>query len=118
MPRATPENKYAYRVFWSEEDGEFVGHCVEFPSLSWLAETRQKALDGIERLVRETLVEMNENGETPPQPVTGKTFSGTFKVRIPPMLHRSLALEAAENRVSLNRLVSAKLASGFYPRAA
>ncbi|MDO8442067.1 MAG: toxin-antitoxin system HicB family antitoxin, partial [Polaromonas sp.] len=31
--------------------------------------------------------------------------------RIPPLLHRSLALQAAEQGVSLNRLASAKLAA-------
>jgi predicted HicB family RNase H-like nuclease len=31
-------------------------------------------------------------------------------VRIPPFLHRQLVLEAEENHVSLNRLISAKLA--------
>ncbi|GFO77217.1 antitoxin [Bathymodiolus platifrons methanotrophic gill symbiont] len=34
--------KYTYRVTWSEEDGEFLGLCSEFPSLSWLAETSEK----------------------------------------------------------------------------
>jgi predicted HicB family RNase H-like nuclease len=32
-------------------------------------------------------------------------------VRIPQSLHRSLALEAAEQGISLNRLASAKLAA-------
>ncbi len=26
-------DKFTYRVTWSEEDGEFVGICAEFPSL-------------------------------------------------------------------------------------
>ena len=40
-----------------------------------------------------------------------KHYSGEFRVRIPPQVHRSLAIEAAEQGVSLNRLASAKLAS-------
>ncbi|MDQ5918495.1 MAG: hypothetical protein QG660_1608, partial [Pseudomonadota bacterium] len=28
---------YTYRVTWSAEDGEHVGLCAEFPSLSWRA---------------------------------------------------------------------------------
>ena len=39
--------KYTYRVIWSEKDGEFVGLCAEFPSLSWLASTQADALSGI-----------------------------------------------------------------------
>ena len=38
-------------------------------------------------------------------------LGGEFRVRIPPQLHRSLALAAAEEGVSLKRLASAKLAA-------
>ena len=34
---------YTYRVTWSPDDHEHVGLCVEFPSLSWLAETPEEA---------------------------------------------------------------------------
>jgi predicted RNase H-like HicB family nuclease len=37
-------NHYTYRVTWSAEDNEHVGLCAEFPSLSWLAPTPEKAL--------------------------------------------------------------------------
>jgi predicted HicB family RNase H-like nuclease len=40
-----------------------------------------------------------------------KHYSGEFRVRIPPQLHRNLAMMAAEQGVSLNRLASAKLAA-------
>ncbi len=42
---------YTYRVTWSMEDEEYVGLCAEFPGLSWLAETPEKALKGIRRLL-------------------------------------------------------------------
>jgi predicted HicB family RNase H-like nuclease len=41
-----------------------------------------------------------------------RRYSGQFKVRIPPEVHRRLSIEASESKVSLNRLVSAKLARG------
>jgi predicted RNase H-like HicB family nuclease len=43
--------KHSYRVFWSEEDGEYVGLCSEFPGISHLDETQEKALKGIQELV-------------------------------------------------------------------
>jgi len=52
---------------------------------------------------------MRNNNETPPSPLSNKSFSGKFIVRIPPAIHRGLALKAAEEGVSLNRLVSSKL---------
>nr|WP_246404339.1 toxin-antitoxin system HicB family antitoxin [Nocardiopsis algeriensis] len=53
---------------------------------------------------------MVRNGEQPPEAIADRTFSGRFQVRVPPEVHRQLALEAAEQNVSLNRLVSARLA--------
>src|SRR5665213_2908566 len=102
---------YTYRVTWSQEDGEYLGLCVEFPSLSWLAATSEKALAGIQRVVADVIADMLANGETVPQPLAEKTYSGEFRLRIPQHLHRFLAMEAAEKGISLNRLASAKLAS-------
>lgn len=100
---------YTYRVTWSAEDGEHVGLCAEFPSLSWLAQTPGAALTGIRRLVGQVVADMEASGEAIPQPLAEKHYSGQFKVRIPPEVHRALAMQAAEQGVSLNRLVSAKL---------
>jgi predicted HicB family RNase H-like nuclease len=100
---------YTYRVTWSTEDREHVGICVEFPSLSWLAATPEAALAGIRRVVRNVVREMHAAGEQAPAPLAEKHYSGEFRVRIPPDVHRSLALQAAEQGVSLNRLASAKL---------
>lgn len=102
---------YTYRVTWSAEDGEHAGLCVEFPSISWLAGTPEAALAGIRKLVRDVVRDMEAAGEPIPTPMAEKRYSGEFRVRIPPHVHRSLALEAAEQGVSLNRLASAKLSS-------
>jgi predicted HicB family RNase H-like nuclease len=102
---------YTYRVTWSPEDAEHVGLCAEFPSLSWLAVTPEAALKGIRKVVTETVADMQVAGEPVPEPLAEKRYSGEFRVRIPPHLHRALAMQAAENGVSLNRLASAKLAA-------
>jgi predicted HicB family RNase H-like nuclease len=101
---------YTYRVSWSDEDREYVGSCVEFSSLSHLASNRADALRGIERLVRDVASDMRKHGETPPEPLADQSFSGKFVTRVPRELHRQLAIEAAEAGISLNRLVSYKLA--------
>jgi predicted HicB family RNase H-like nuclease len=100
---------YTYRVTWSEDDKEYVGLCVEFPSLSWLDSTPENALKGIRKVVADVVDEMSESGETVPDPIASKHYSGKFIVRVPPDVHRHLALEAAESGVSINRVVSAKL---------
>ena len=101
---------YTYRVTWSQEDNEHVGLCAEFPSLSWLAPTPEKALSGIRRVISEVVVDMQAAGEAIPEALAEKKYSGRFMVRVPSLVHRALATEAAEQGVSINRLVSAKLA--------
>lgn len=104
------QDRYTYRVTWSEEDEEYVGLCAEFPSLSWLAESPEEALHGIRQVVADVVADMETNGEEIPEPISIRQFSGKFLLRIPPELHRRLTLEAAEAGISLNRLASAKLA--------
>ncbi len=106
---AKNNDKYTYRVTWSEDDAEYVGLCAEFPSLSWLAQTPEAALKGIRKLVGEVVSDMLSNEESVPEPIATKHFSGKFMVRVPPDVHRELAIQAAEAGVSLNRLASAKL---------
>ena len=117
---------YAYRVVWSAEDEEYVATCLEFPSLSWLADSRNAAIDGLEALVAEyqslaraaeakvaeVVADLHANGEDVPVPISERRYSGTFNVRIGEGLHRSLAMNAAEERVSLNQYVNRKLAAG------
>jgi predicted HicB family RNase H-like nuclease len=105
----TNHKHYTYRVTWSEEDQEYVGLCAEFPSLSFLDQNMASALEGIVDLVGEVVVDMAENGERIPEPIAEKQYSGKFQVRIPPEQHRLLAIKAAEEGVSLNRYISAKL---------
>ncbi len=95
-------DRYTYRVTWSEEDQEHVGLCAEFPSLSWLASSPEAALRGIRSVVAKVVQDMQANGETIPEALALRHFSGKFMVRVPPEIHRRLTVEAAEAGVSLN----------------
>ena len=108
--KAIQTDHYTYRVTWSEDDQEHVGLCAEFPSLSWLASSPEAALRGIRRVVTGVVADMRKTREPIPTPLASRKFSGKFMVRVPPDVHRELAVEAAEAGVSLNRLASAKLA--------
>ena len=106
---AIKNDHYTYRVTWSADDEEYVGLCAEFPSLSWLAETPESALKGIRNVVADVIEDMKGNDEKIPEPIAVKNYSGKFMVRVPPDVHRALAIKAAEAGVSLNRLASSKL---------
>lgn len=100
---------YGYRVVWSPEDQEFVGSCLEFPSLSWLAATQDEALRGIRDLVTEVVSDLGSTGEDVPEPFTTRSYSGKFNLRVGERLHRTLAMRAAEEHLSLNQYVVRRL---------
>ena len=60
---------YTFRVTWSAEDDEFVATCLEFPSLSWLASSRNEAIEGLEQLVADVVDDMAANDEKIPDPL-------------------------------------------------
>lgn len=97
--------KYAYRVRWSEEDAEHMGTVAEFPSLAWLDETQVDAFTGIVNLVDEVVRDMGDGGEPVPQPYALRGYSGSIRLRVPPEQHREPAIRAAEEGVSLNRML-------------
>lgn len=106
MPK--PED-YAYRVWWSQEDEAYIATVAEFPSLSCVEETQADAFFGIVDIVGCVLDDMAAAGEAAPAPFASRSYSGKFALRLPPEKHRQLAIEAAEQHVSLNQLVVSRL---------
>ena len=102
-------NHYTYRVGWSPPHREYSGSCVEMPYLRREAPTAQEATAAIEAAVDEHVATLQACGDAPPTPIADRSYSGTIVVRTSPELHRRLALEAAEERVSMNQWVVQKL---------
>lgn len=105
------EDLYTYRVTWSAEDSEFVATVVEFPGLSWLATSRQAAIDGVISVVKEVLIDMKQTGEEIPEPIGAKNYSGKLNLRLGPDLHKVVALKAAERGESLNTYLVKQLSA-------
>ena len=106
---ASIADRYTYRVFWSEEDEEYVGLCAEFSLLSHLDDTPEKAFAGIRDLAAFSVQLLGEQGKPVPEPLSTRRYSGTLTLRIPPDTHRALAMDAAEAGVSMNRLAAERL---------
>lgn len=107
--RAVHSGALRYSVQWSPDDQEFVATVLEFPSLSWLDEDQFGALRGIERLVSDIIEELTQSGKSVPQPIAAQLFSGRLNLRVPPELHRKLAIEAANHGVHLNKYATERL---------
>lgn len=102
-------DKYTYRIEWSEEDRSHVARCLEFPSLAAHGKTSEDALKEICVAVSETIKWMEEEHEQIPEPLGMKKFKGNITLRVPPDLHRHLAIRSAEEGVSINQYVLARL---------
>lgn len=101
-------NHYTYRAEWSREYDRYVALCLELPWLTHWAPTMREAIAGVEQTVDEYLAE--REGEDVPPPITDRKFSGNFLARTSPTLHARLAVEAADQNVSMNHWVVQKLA--------
>jgi predicted RNase H-like HicB family nuclease len=60
--------RYSYRVFWSEEDAEFVAVCTEIPGLSGLAPTEAGAIEELKVAIGGWLEHLTEQGIGWPEP--------------------------------------------------
>lgn len=107
-------NHYTYRVAWSPYHGEYVGSCLELPFMRRVAPTAQEAIEAVETAVDRHIEIMLNTGEAPPTPMADRSYSGTIVIRTSPELHSRLAVEAAEQQVSMNQWVVQKL-SGRRP---
>ena len=110
-------DKYEYKVAWSEEDKAYIGRVAEFPSLAAHGDTPEAALKEIQFVVSAVLEDLKEQGEKPPEPLSTGQYSGRLNVSMPEYLHRELASEAAWQSVSLNELIVSKLAKNLYESA-
>ncbi|HKV37153.1 MAG TPA: toxin-antitoxin system HicB family antitoxin [Pyrinomonadaceae bacterium] len=107
---------YIYSVVWSEEDEAFIGRVLEFPSLAAHGSTQAKALNEIRSVVQHAFEDLRDGGEEVPEPLNNRRYSGKLNVRLPKYLHRQLTIEAAEEGVSLNQLISTRLAAAGWAR--
>jgi predicted HicB family RNase H-like nuclease len=103
-------NRYTYRAEWSAEHGEYVGRCLELAWLSRWAPTMLQSIADVEQAADEYIAECEALGEEAPAPLTQRKYSGKFVVRTSPALHARLAVEAAEQNVSMNQWAVQKLA--------
>jgi len=98
-------NKYSFVIQWSDEDGEYVATCPEFPGLSAFGEDEEEAIrEG--KTALEGMIQAYKKKNIPlPVPRKEEHYSGQFRVRIPKSQHRQLSEMARDDNVSLNTMV-------------
>jgi len=104
-------DKYTYRVEWSEEDNTHIARCLEFPSLMAHGDSSIEALNELEHVVTETIEWMTEEDEEVPEPFGLKKYKGNLTLRVPPELHKNLAIKSAEEGISINKYIISRISA-------
>ena len=98
-----------------DDEGAWLAHFMERPEISAFGESPETALSELAVAWCSAKAVYEERGIPVPVAPARKIYSGSFNVRVSKALHRSLAVEAACQGVSLNALVAAKLARAVRP---
>ena len=69
MPELPP---YTYQTSWSDRDGECVATCTEFPGLSGLAPTPERAIRELETAIAAWLDYLASRGLPAPPPARAR----------------------------------------------
>ncbi|HVT04530.1 MAG TPA: type II toxin-antitoxin system HicB family antitoxin [Thermoanaerobaculia bacterium] len=97
---------YGVRVFWSDEDNEYVAVCDELPEVSGLGSTFEEAVRELQVALEGVVKIYAEDAEELPavRPVE-TAYSGKLNVRLGKSLHRDAARFAEIEGVSLNQFI-------------
>ena len=71
--------------------------------------TVHSALSELELAVKASLEWMVQEKEEIPEPIGLKKYKGNLTLRVPPAVHRKLALRSAEEGVSINQYILSKI---------
>lgn len=103
---AKNSEKYPVEVFWSEEDEGFIAIAPDLPGCSAWGETESEALSQLREAESAWINAAKEAGNPIPKaskPAALSEYSGKILLRIPKLLHASLAKDAKEDGISLNQ---------------
>ena len=106
--------EYSISVQLGDFDGErcFEARVKELPDIAEYADTWQEAYELALDAIEITASALAEQGRTmPAATLINDIYSGRVTLRIPRTLHRSLAMVAEKENVSLNHLMVSVLAS-------
>lgn len=92
------------------EDGTWFARVMELKGCMTEGNTKEEALKNLDDAMKGWIDVAIEDGESIPEPLESRSFSGKFVVRVPRSLHRNLAKRAEVEGVSLNQVVVTALA--------
>jgi predicted HicB family RNase H-like nuclease len=102
-------DQYLKIVEWSEEDQMYIGTSPGLIIGGVHGKNEKKVFQDLCQAVEEAIKLLEREGKPLPQATADKTYSGKIALRIPPELHKSLAVRALQAGESINKLILHKL---------
>lgn len=107
----TPDRYDGFTVnLFEDSAGDWIAHFNELPEISAFGPAPEDALRELDIAWEGIKQACVDDGAPVPVAPSRKNYNGQFNVRLDRRLHRALAVEAAQAGISLNALVSQKLA--------
>ncbi len=101
--------RYLKIVEWSDEDKCYIGSAPPLIGQSCHGPTEGSVLQQLKVIVEEWVEIYLTDGKPLPESTISREFSGKFVVRLPPEVHKKVALKAMARGESLNQFVSEAL---------
>lgn len=107
--RHKKSDRYLKVVEWSEEDGCYVGTAPGLILGGVHGKDEVKVFKKLCQVVDEVLTLLEKEGRPFPPPTADKKYSGKILLRIPPALHKVLAVKALKEGESINKVIQHQL---------
>ncbi len=100
---------YLKIVEWSEADHCYVGMAPGLIIGGVHGKSQKKVFDELCEAVEEAIQILRKEGRPLPAATANKKYSGKIALRIPPQLHKTLAMKAFQDGESVNKLIQHEL---------
>ena len=100
---------YLKIVEWSEDDHCYVGTAPGLIIGGVHGKSQKKVFSKLCEAVEEAIQILQKEGRPLPAATANKKYSGKIALRIPPQLHKTLAMKAFQDGESVNKLIQHEL---------
>ena len=101
--------KYKLEINWNPNDEAYVVSVPELPGCVTHGDTLDEAFQKAKEAIAGYIESLQKRRLPIPKPLSEKQFSGKIPLRIDPILHRDLVIQASIAGLSVNKFIETKL---------
>jgi predicted HicB family RNase H-like nuclease len=102
-------DRYLKVVEWSEEDNCYIGTSPGLFMGGIHGDDQTEVFLELSDVIEEIVALFESEGKSLPAATANKSYSGNISLRIPPELHKTIAIRATQEGTSVNKFIQLKL---------